>query len=106
MAKYLFTGSYTHSGLSGLIKDGGSKRREVVERQVAGLSGQLEAFYFGLGEHDFFITADLPNNMEAVTASMMVHATGAIQGHFTVLITPEEIDAAAQGTINYCPPVQ
>ena len=106
MAKYLFTGSYTQSGLSGLIKDGGSKRRAVVEQLVAGLGGKLETFYFGLGKDDFFIIADLPSNVEAATASLLVSATGAIQGHFTVLMTPEEIDAAAQGTINYRPPGQ
>jgi hypothetical protein len=36
----------------------------------------------------------------------MVHATGAIQGHFTVLVTSEEIDAASQKTVIYRPPGQ
>ena len=30
MAKYMFTGSYTHDGLKGLIKEGGSARAEAV----------------------------------------------------------------------------
>lgn len=106
MPKYLFAGSYTQAGLSGLIKDGGAKRRAAVEQLVAGLGGQLEAFYFSLGKDDFLIIADLPSNVEAATASLLVSATGAIQGHLTVLMTPAEIDAAAQGTINYRPPGQ
>mgnify|MGYP001188130959 CR=1 FL=1 len=32
MPKYLIKGSYTQEGLSGLVKDGGSKRRATVEK--------------------------------------------------------------------------
>jgi uncharacterized protein with GYD domain len=106
MPKYLFTGSYTQTGLNGLIKEGGSKRRAVVEQLVTGLGGQLESFYYGFGQYDFYIVAELPGNVEAATASLMVHATGAIQGHFTVLVTSEEIDAASQKTVIYRPPGQ
>jgi len=106
MPKYLFTGSYTQTGLSGVIKDGGSKRRAAVEQLVAGLGGKLEAFYFILGQDDFLIIADLPSNVEAATASMMVHASGAMQGHLTIIVTPEEIDVASQKTVNYHPPGQ
>ena len=106
MPKYLFSGSYTQAGLGGVIKEGGSKRRAAVEQLVASLGGNLEAFYYTLGEHDFVIIADLPSNVEAATASLMVHATGAVQGHFTVLLTPEELDIASQKTVSYRPPGQ
>ena len=54
----------------------------------------MEAFYYAFGEHDFFIMADLPSNVDAATASLMVHASGAVQGQLTALLTPEEIDQA------------
>ena len=49
MPKYLAHASYTVEGLKGLLKDGGSKRREVVEQLTKGLGGTLEAFYYAFG---------------------------------------------------------
>jgi uncharacterized protein with GYD domain len=106
MATYLFCGSYTQSGLPGLLKEGGANRRAAVQQLIAGLGGSLECFYYAFGQHDFYIIADLPSNVEAATASLMVHATGAVQGEMTALLTPEEIDAASQKTVNYHPPGQ
>ena len=37
MPKYLITGSYTPEGVKGLIKQGGSSRKEVVEKMVNNL---------------------------------------------------------------------
>ena len=106
MAKYLFSGSYTQEGLRGVIKDGGSKRLTVIEQLVASLGGSVEAFYYAFGEYDFFLIADFPSHVDTATASIMVHATGAVQGQVTVLLTPEEIDEATQKTVNYSPPGQ
>jgi uncharacterized protein with GYD domain len=39
MAKYLIQASYTTEGIKGLVKDGGSKRRAVVEETLKGLGG-------------------------------------------------------------------
>lgn len=36
MPKYLIHGSYTTEGLRGLLKEGGTKRRETVEGMVNG----------------------------------------------------------------------
>ena len=44
MPKYLFEASYTVDGLEGLLKDGGSKRREDLHEAVKQLGGTLEAF--------------------------------------------------------------
>ncbi len=46
MPKYLFEASYTAEGLKGLLKDGGSKRREDLQESVKQLGGTLEAIYF------------------------------------------------------------
>jgi uncharacterized protein with GYD domain len=45
MAKYLLQASYTVEGLEGLLKEGGSARREAVAKATEALGGTLEAFY-------------------------------------------------------------
>jgi hypothetical protein len=61
MLKYLFQGSYTVEGLRGLLRDGGTKRREVVEQLVTQQGGRLEAFYYAYGGDDFSIIVDMPD---------------------------------------------
>ena len=41
MPKYLFQASHPVEGLRGLLKDGGTQRKEVVERLPAGMEGSL-----------------------------------------------------------------
>jgi hypothetical protein len=36
MAKYLIEAGYSHEGLKGLVKDGGTARRNAVETAVKG----------------------------------------------------------------------
>ena len=104
MPKYLFQGSYTVEGIRGLLKDGGSKRRAVVEQATSGLGGRLEAFYFAFGGSDVFVIADLPDNASAAALSLAVAAGGGLQPSTTVLMTPEEMDQATQKTVNFRPP--
>jgi len=98
--------SYTKEGLKGLLKDGGSNRREAVEKLAKGLGGKLEAFYYAFGEDDLFVILDYPDNVRAVAGSMIVNATGASKAVLTVLLTPEEIDQATKITAQYSPPGQ
>ena len=106
MPKYLFQGSYTEQGLKGLLKEGGSKRRETVEQLVKGMGGTLEVFYYAFGEDDFFIISDMPDNVDTTAVSLAVNSTGAVKARVTVLITPEEVDQATKKTVNYRPPGQ
>jgi uncharacterized protein with GYD domain len=106
MPKYLAHASYTTEGLKGLLKDGGSKRREVVEQLAKSLGGTMEAFYYAFGDDDLFVIFDLPDNVSATTASLVVNATGAVNAKITVLITPEEIDEATKKSVDYLPPGQ
>ena len=41
-------------GLKGTLKDGGTKRREVVANLARSLGGNLEAFYYAFGEDDIY----------------------------------------------------
>ncbi len=106
MPKYLAHASYTVEGLKGLLKDGGSKRREVVEQLTKGLGGTLEAFYYAFGDDDVFAIMDLPDNVSATAASLVINAAGAAKVKITVLLTPEEVDQATKTSVDYRPPGQ
>ena len=104
MPKFLWQVSYTLAGAQGLKKDGGSARQAAVQKMLEQAGGRLESFYFALGESDLFIVADLPDTVSATAISLAVNATGASQLRTIPLITPEEMDAAAQKNIDYRPP--
>ena len=106
MPKYLAHASYTVEGLKGLLKDGGTKRREVIGQLAEGLGGKLEAFYYAFGDDDVFAILDFPDNVSAMAVSMALNASGAATVKTTVLITPEEVDQATKKTIDYRPPGQ
>jgi uncharacterized protein with GYD domain len=106
MPKYLAHASYTVEGVKGLLKDGGSKRREVVEQLAKGLGGTLEAFYYAFGDDDVFVILDLPDNVSATATSLVINAAGAAKVKITVLLTPEEVDQATKTSVNYRPPGQ
>jgi len=104
MLKYLYQSSYTVEGLKGLLKDGGSKRKEVAKKLVESLGGKLEAFYYAFGGTDVFLIIDAPDNVSAVAGAMAVTAAGGAAIKTTVLITPEEMDKAAKKKGTYSPP--
>jgi len=96
MATYLVQFSYTGDGLKGLISEGGSKRRDVIEQLVKSLGGRLLAYYFAFGEYDgIAITegADVSNHLTGILA---INASGAVKTKTTILITPEEVDQAVK----------
>lgn len=104
MPKYLIQASYTREGVEGLRNAGGSSRREAVEAVASSLGGQLESFHFGFGDHDAYVIVDLPDNQAAAAVALTVNAAGGATVHTTVLLTPEEIDEAAQRSVDYRPP--
>jgi uncharacterized protein with GYD domain len=104
MPKYLIQGSYSGEGLSGLLKEGGSKRREAAEQSVKGLGGRLEAFYYAFGNDDFVAIVDLPSNSDATALSLTANASGLVESRMTVLITPEDVDQATKKTVKFRPP--
>ena len=106
MPKYLIQANYVGEGIKGLLKDGGTGRRAAVEKLFGSVGGKLEAFYYAFGDTDLFVIADVPDNVTAAALSLIVNAAGAATARVTVLLTPEEIDAAAKKTPNYRPPGQ
>jgi uncharacterized protein with GYD domain len=96
MPKYLIQASYQGDGVQGLRQEGGSSRRDAIERACASVGGRLEAFYFAFGDSDVVTILDLPDNMTAAGVALLVAASGKVDIKTTVLLTPEEIDSAVK----------
>jgi uncharacterized protein with GYD domain len=90
--------------LEGLLKEGGSKRKEAVEKAAKSLGGTVEVFYYAFGDVDVFVIVDLPDNVSASAFSLLVTAAGGATVSTTVLITPEEVDQITKKTLDYRPP--
>jgi uncharacterized protein with GYD domain len=104
MPKFLFEASYTLDGIKGVQSAGGSSRREAVAQVAESVGGQLEAFYFAFGDRDLYVIVDLPDNESAAAVALTVNAAGGATVKTVVLLTPEEVDAAAQRSVEYRPP--
>ena len=105
MPKYLFQGSYSQTGISGVMKEGGSAREAAARSLAESVGGTLEAYHFAFGANDFYAIGDLPDHAAAVAVAVTAGASGAFS-HFEtiVLISPEEADAAAERAVSYRSP--
>ncbi len=101
MGKYMIQATYTQQGLAGLLKEGGTGRREAVKKTVEGVGGSLEALYYAFGNSDLYLIVNLPDDTTAAALSMAIRAAGAISICVTVLITPETIDEAIKKPVPY-----
>ncbi len=50
MPRYMIQGSYTREGIQGVLKEGGSGRKDAIGKMLADMGGSLESFYFAFGE--------------------------------------------------------
>ena len=104
MGKYLFQASYTQAGLTGLLKEGGTKRRAALAETIEGAGGTLESLYYAFGKSDLYITADLPDDATATAVSLNIGAAGALSASITVLVSPETVDEAVSKSVSYRAP--
>lgn len=104
MPKYMLQVCYTAEGAKGLIKDGGSMRRSVAQKAAESVGGRVESFHFAFGDTDAFVIADLPDAASAAAIALTVSASGGATVHTTVLLTPEEVDAATRKSALYSAP--
>jgi len=58
MPKYLLEVSYTPEGAKGVLKEGGTKRRDVARAAMASVGGTLESMYFAFGDCDVVCIAE------------------------------------------------
>jgi uncharacterized protein with GYD domain len=104
MPKYLIHASYTAEGARGLLKDGGSKRKQAANELIQSVGAKMEGFYFAFGEEDALVIVDAPDNASVAAASLTVAASGLVATKTTVLMTPEELDQVAKKSAKYSPP--
>ena len=87
-----------------MLKEGGSKRREVVDQAIKSVGGRLESFYYALGEHDVYVIAEFPDLASAIAHSAAVTASGATKMKTIPLLSVEEVDEAVRKNHQYRPP--
>jgi uncharacterized protein with GYD domain len=104
MPKYMVHASYTPEGVKGVQSKGGTSRREAVARMAESAGGSLECFYFAFGEADAVVIVDLPDNEAAAAVALAVNGSGGATTRTWVLLTPEEVDAAAERSVSYTAP--
>lgn len=104
MATYLIRGTFTTEGMAGVRQEGGSGRREAVGKLAESLGGSLRDFFFAFGDADTVILADLPTPEAAAAFGLAVRGAGAVAMSTTVLLTPEQVDAARDLVAEYRPP--
>lgn len=104
MPKFLFEASYTQDGIKGIQSSGGTSRRDAVAQVAESVGGQLESFYFAFGDRDAYVVVDLPDNESASAVALTVNAAGGATVRTMVLLTPDEVDAAAKRSVDYRPP--
>ena len=104
MAKYLVTASYTADGAKGVLKEGGTKRRQAAEQAIQSAGGKIEAFYFAFGDNDAILIVDAPDHASVAAASLAINASGAVHSKTVVLLAPEEIDQAIKKGTTYRAP--
>jgi uncharacterized protein with GYD domain len=104
MPKFLIEASYTQDGVKGVQSAGGNSRRDAVAQVAESAGGKLESFYFAFGDHDAYVVVDLPDNESAAAVALTVNSSGGASVRTVVLLTPDEVDAAAQRSVEYRPP--
>jgi uncharacterized protein with GYD domain len=104
MPKFLIEASYTLDGVKGVQSGGGSARRDAIAALAQSVGGSLESLYFAFGESDVYVIVDLPDNEAAAAVALAVNSSGAVAAKTVVLLAPEEVDSAAQKSVDYRPP--
>jgi uncharacterized protein with GYD domain len=104
MPKMMIKVAYNADGTKGLMKEGGTGRRAVVQKLVEGAGGKVESFYYAYGEHDAYLIVDMPDATSGLAISLAVNASGMVRLQTIPLITPEEIDAASKKAVAYRAP--
>ena len=106
MAKYLFEANYVGEGIKGLMREGGTKRRDALTDALKSVGGSLESFYYAFGETDVLGVFEVPEPSDAAALSLMINSTGSVNVRLKPLMAPEDIDAAAKKTPSYRAPGQ
>jgi uncharacterized protein with GYD domain len=104
MPRFLIIANYAPEGARGLMSSGGSARKAAIEKTVSGLGGRLETFDFAFGSDDVYTIVDMPDSESVAALALTVSGAGPVHVRTVVLLTPEQLDRAAQLHPDYTPP--
>jgi uncharacterized protein with GYD domain len=104
MPKYLIQASYGAEGIRGVAQNGGSARREIVGELIGSMGGTMESFYFAFGDADVYVISELPSDEAATALALSINQSAATKIRTVVLLTPEQVDSAANMVPAYKPP--
>ncbi len=104
MAKYLIKATYTAEGVRGLLKSGGTNRKQAIDKMVSDLGGKLETFYYAFGDHDVYAICSLPDVATAAAIALAINSSGLVTITTTVLVEPKEIDKVKEISVKYLLP--
>ena len=106
MPRFLFIGRYAAEGARGLMSAGGSARKTAVEKAASGLGGRIDTFDFAFGEDDIYTIVDMPDSESIAALALTVAGSGAVKVRTVVLMTPDQLDHAAELKPEYVAPGQ
>jgi uncharacterized protein with GYD domain len=78
MPTYAMLGNYTQQGIS-VVKDQGPDRVEGIKQAFKDAGGELKDFYLLMGQYDFLIMADLPDDETVARMAMNIGAMGTVR---------------------------
>jgi uncharacterized protein with GYD domain len=105
VGKYMIKASYSTEGVKGLMDKGGTARADAIGKLAASVGGSVESIYFTFGADDIVVIVDAPSHEAMASIAGTVTRTGAVSKYETVvLLTPAQVDAAADMTVDYSPP--
>lgn len=104
MPTFLIKATYTAEGTRGLLKDGGTGRKEAIEALINSRGGELKGFYYAFGEDDLYIIAMLPSHSDLAAVSLTINSSAGARVKAHTLLDVTEIDEAVQKAVRYRPP--
>lgn len=87
MPLFLTQGRYTSEAIRSLVAKP-EDRTEEVGKLIGAAGGKLHAFHYTLGEYDFMVIAEAPNERDLVASLLAAAAGGAITDLKTTTVIP------------------
>ncbi len=104
MPTFLIKATYTAEGTRGLLKDGGTGRKDAIEALIESRGGEMKGFYYAFGDDDLYIIATLPENSDLAAVSLAINSTSGARVKAHTLMDAGEIDEAVHKAVRYRPP--
>ena len=104
MPKYMFEATYLGQGIQGLMREGGTARREALSEALKSVGGTLESFYYAFGYYDVLGVFEAPDDASAAALSLLINSTGNVNVRLKPLLTVGDLDEAVKKTPSYRAP--